>query len=569
MSDDIEMLRRYAEEGSEEAFRELVRRHIDLVYAAARRTLGDVHLAQDVAQTVFSDLARKAPVLPRGTVLAGWLYQSARYAAAKVVRSEERRRRRETLALESEMNPNEPVPDWESLRPILDEAMEELPAEDRDAVLLRYFQRRELKSVGDALGISDEAARKRVARALERLRTTLSRRGLTTTATALAATLSVHAAGPAPAGLAATVASISLAGAAAGVAGAAVGTTTVGTIAFMTKAQVAVVSAALIVAGATGRTAYVKYRESALLSAENTALRAELEAKPAVAAEVSRPVVQPLPEAEKEELLRLRGEVSRLRAQVATNRAAVVRPAFSGQPRKLERKVNPNRAPGFVPIEQYTFAGYGTPAEALQSHYWALSHPSSGKLLETLALPPEVRKALPRRLGGTALPTVGAGGAGAAVVATSESAAAAGGLVEVAGEAINVVESQVAVVAALSGGPGAAEGGTHVTEDVMAFEQDGVPLSLHNGHRVVSETEIDANTRELQVEREMADGTTRTETQRMVRVGDEWKVETGGSVRVMTMPGGGSGVLMESGGGAPGAPQFEMRIEQRPAPVKP
>jgi RNA polymerase sigma factor (sigma-70 family) len=569
MSDDIELLRRYAEEGAEEAFRELVARHIDLVYAAARRTLGDLHLAQDVAQTVFSDLARKAPEIPRGTVLAGWLYQSARYAATKVVRSEERRRRRETLALESEMNPNEPVPDWESLRPMLDEAMEELPAEDRDAVLLRYFQRRELRAVGDALGISDEAARKRVARALERLRTTLSRRGLTTTATALAATLSVHAAGPAPAGLAATVASISLAGATVGVAGAAVATTTVGTIAFMTKAQVAVVSAALIVAGVTGSSAYLKHRQSALLSAENTALRAEMEAKAPAVAPSPRSVSPALSDSEKEELLRLRGEVSRLRSLVSTNRATVVRPAFSGQPRKLERKVNPNRAPGFVPIEQYAFAGYGTPAEALQSHYWALSHPSSGKLLETLALPPEVRKALPRRLGGTALPTVGTGGAGAAVVATSESAAAAGGLVEVAGDAINVVESQVAVVATLSGGPGAAEGGTHVTEDVMAFEQDGVPLSLHNGHRVVSETEIDANTRELQVEREMADGTTRTETQRMVRVGDEWKVETGGSVRVMTMPGGGSGVLMESGGGAPGAPQFEMRIEQRPAPVKP
>jgi len=342
MSDDIQLLRRYAEEGAEEAFRELVRRHIDLVYAAARRTLGDAHLAEDVAQTVFSDLARKATELPRGTVLAGWLYQSARYAAAKVVRSEERRRWREGLAMQSEMNPNEPVPDWESLRPVLDEAMEELPAEDRDAVLLRYFQRRELKSVGDALGISDEAARKRVARALERLRTTLSRRGLTTTATAVAATLSVHAAGPAPAGLAATVASISLAGAAAGVAGVAAGTTTVGTIAFMTKAQVAVVSAALIMAGVAGRTAYVKHRESVLLSAENSALRAELEAKPPAASEVPRPAAALLAEAEKEELLRLRGEVSRLRAQVATNRSTVVRPAFSSRPRGGERKVNPS-----------------------------------------------------------------------------------------------------------------------------------------------------------------------------------------------------------------------------------
>ncbi len=565
MSDDIEMLRRYAEEGSEEAFRELVRRHIDLVYAAARRTLGDVHLAQDVAQTVFSDLARKAPVLPRGTVLAGWLYQSARYAAAKVVRSEERRRRRETLALESEMNPNEPVPDWESLRPILDEAMEELPAEDRDAVLLRYFQRRELKSVGDALGISDEAARKRVARALERLRTTLSRRGLTTTVTALAATLSVHAAGPAPAGLAATVASISLAGAAAGMAGAAVGTTTVGTIAFMTKAQVAVVSAALIVAGATGGTAYVKHRQSALLSAENMALRAELEAKPAVAEEVSRPVVQPLPEAEKEELLRLRGEVSRLRAQVATNRSTVVRPAFSARPRMGERKVNPNRAPGFVPSEQYAFSGYGTPAEALQSHYWALENPTSGKLMETLALPPEVRKVLPRGLGGTGLPTVGAGAA--SVVAASDSSHVLGGT-EVAGQPLNIVEATVAVTTDAGGPPSLEEGATAV-ENFTVFPGESKPLGMHNGHRVISETEIDANTRELQVEREFADGTTRTETQRMVRQGDEWKVQPSGNVRVLAMPGGAAGVMMESSVSEPGASRIEMRIRQPSSPVKP
>lgn len=565
MSDDIEMLRRYAEEGSEEAFRDLVSRHIDLVYSAARRTLSDAHLAEDVAQTVFGDLARKASGLPRGTVLAGWLYQSARFAAAKVARGEERRRRREALALalEEQMNVNEPVPDWESLRPVLDEAMEELPPEDRDAVLLRYFQRRELKAVGDALGISDEAARKRVTRALERLRSTLARRGLTTTATALAASLAAHAATPAPVGLAASVATISLAGATAGAAAAATGTTTIGTIAFMTKAQVAVVTAALVVAGVTGRTAYTKHQQSQLLEAQNAALKAQLETQPTVAPEVKRVVAPAMPDAEREELLRLRGEVARLRSQVATNRQSVVRPAFGGVPRKFERKVNPNRAPGFVPSEQYAFTGYGTPSDALQSHYWAMAHPTSGKLLETLALPTQIRATLPKRLGGAAVPQVGVFPGGAAVVAAGESAQA---LEEVVGKPVELAESRVAVVTALNATAVegvAVEGMALTVEDVTGPEGAMEHLNPYNGHRVLSETEIDANTRELQVEREMADGTTRTETQRLVRVGDEWKVQPGGNVKVMEMPGGGTGVMINSGDGPGGSTKLEMRIQQR------
>lgn len=565
MSDDIELLRRYAEEGSEEAFRELVSRHIDLVYSAARRTLSDGHLAEDVAQTVFGDLARKAAGLPRGTVLAGWLYQSARFAAAKVARGEERRRRREALALalEEQMNVNEPVPDWESLRPVLDEAMEELPPEDRDAVLLRYFQRRELKAVGDALGISDEAARKRVTRALERLRSTLARRGLTTTATALAASLAAHAAVPAPAGLAASVASISLAGAAAGAAAAAAGTTTIGTIAFMTKAQVAVVTAALVVAGLTGRTAHTSHQQSQLLAAENAALKAELEARSTAALEAKRVAVPVLPDVEREELLRLRGEVARLRSQVATNRQSVGRSAIASIPRKMERKVNPNRAPGFVPAEQYAFTGYGTPSDALQSHYWALAHPTSGKLLETMDLSAQVRATLP------ALPPARVFPGGTTVVTTSEGASTVEGAAGTTEPPI-VSETRVAVMTAVNAT--AVEGMAINIDDLAGPEGAMAQLNPYNGHRVLSETEIDANTRELQVEREMADGTTRTEAQRLVRVGDEWKVQPGGNLQVMETPGGGAGVMINSGQGADGSTKLEMRIEQRPGvplPPKP
>src|SRR5262245_62151621 len=169
MHDDAQLLRRYAEAGSESAFSELVSRHIDLVYSAALRQVGgDSHLAQDVAQTVFADLARKARTVSGQRVLTGWLYQATRFASSKVIRTERRRANREKEAaamqeLASDAN-------WEQLRPVLDEAMGRLSSKDRDAVLLRYFERKELSAVGDALGTSEEAARKRVGRALERLR---------------------------------------------------------------------------------------------------------------------------------------------------------------------------------------------------------------------------------------------------------------------------------------------------------------------------------------------------------------------------------------------------------------
>jgi len=213
MNDDAQLLRRYAEAGSESAFSELVSQHIDLVYSAALRQVGgDVHLAQDVAQTVFADLARKARAVSRHGVLTGWLYQATRYAASKVVRTERRRATREKEAvamqeLSSEAN-------WDDLRPLLDEAMGSLGAKDRDAVLLRYFDRKELRAVGDALGTSEAAARKRVSRALERLRRYLTARGVSLSAGTLATALTGSAVQSAPAALAETISAAVVAGAA-------------------------------------------------------------------------------------------------------------------------------------------------------------------------------------------------------------------------------------------------------------------------------------------------------------------------------------------------------------------
>jgi RNA polymerase sigma factor (sigma-70 family) len=213
MKDDAELLRGYAEDQIESAFAELVGRHLNLVYSAALRQVGgDAYLAQDVAQMVFTDLARKSHSLLGRRVLAGWLYTSTRYAAAQVVRAERRRRTREQEAhtMNEISSAGGSANDWAQLQPVLDEAMHALREHDREAVLLRFFSGHAFAAIGTQLGISEEAARKRVNRALDELRAALARQGVTSTASALALLLAERGAVAAPAGMAATVTSAAL-----------------------------------------------------------------------------------------------------------------------------------------------------------------------------------------------------------------------------------------------------------------------------------------------------------------------------------------------------------------------
>ncbi len=213
MQEDRQLLERFAENRSEAAFGELVSRYVDLVYSTAlRRTDFDFHLAHDVAQLVFTDLARKGPSLPHGVVLGGWLHRATLYAAAQLMRSDRRRRLREQEAAVMSALEAETATDWETIRPALDEALDKLNRTDRDALLLRYFEQRSLAEIGSALGTNEDAAGKRVRRALEKLRAVLVRRGITTTAAALSTAISANAVQLAPAGLAATLTHASLAG---------------------------------------------------------------------------------------------------------------------------------------------------------------------------------------------------------------------------------------------------------------------------------------------------------------------------------------------------------------------
>jgi RNA polymerase sigma factor (sigma-70 family) len=208
MSNDAELIRRYAETHAEDAFAGLVQRHLKLVYfAALRRTDGDAHLAEDVTQTVFVTLAHHAVKLQQRTDLAGWLYVATRHAAANAMRTEKRRQAREQAAEILQPNAADGAGEinWNQLGPELDAVMDQLSERDRDAILLRFFENRPFVEIGSLFGVSDDAARMRVDRALEKLRALLVRRGITSTSAALSLGLVSQAGAAVPATLAASV----------------------------------------------------------------------------------------------------------------------------------------------------------------------------------------------------------------------------------------------------------------------------------------------------------------------------------------------------------------------------
>lgn len=330
-NDDRHLLEAYATSGTEAAFAELVRRHFNLVWSAAHRITGDADLARDVAQTVFTDLARKARHLRADTVLPGWLHRAACLAAHKVNRSNHRRTRREREAMElveSNRSPGEPAAGAEPVLAQLDDALDTLNRADRDAVLLRYFSKRSLGEVGQTLGVNEEAARKRVNRAVEKLRAWFARRGVETAGTTVIAALGLAGSQAAPAGLAGTVAAASFAG---------MGTLGLYETILLMKSKLAMGLVA-VAAVATPLT----YQQIAVqrLRVENARLEAvQQQARTEAAAAAARAAGTTADKAELEqlraehlELLRLRGEVGLLRAELARARAAekTVRAAQAG-----------------------------------------------------------------------------------------------------------------------------------------------------------------------------------------------------------------------------------------------
>jgi len=311
---DLQLLARYAADHAETAFTELVRRHVNLVHSAALRQVHSPQLAEEVAQSVFTDLARNAAKLKPDTILTAWLYQVPRRTAIDVVRREARRQLREQIA--TELNAmNTTTADWTHIEPQLDEAVSALEESDRTAILLRYFENKSLREVGAILGTSDDAAQKRVTRAVERLREFFTKRGVTVGASGLVLAISANAVQAAPVGLAMTIsAAATLAGTT--LAATIATQTTVTTMNWLNLKSITAVIAAAIAAG-TG-TYLVQQHTADQLRAENQKLVAAeqiltTERDTALAAANSNTDELKRRQSEKDELLRLRGEVGRLR----------------------------------------------------------------------------------------------------------------------------------------------------------------------------------------------------------------------------------------------------------------
>ncbi|MGO8764685.1 MAG: RNA polymerase sigma factor [Limisphaerales bacterium] len=212
MTADLDLLQQFARENSQDVFNEIVRRHVNLVYSAALRQVRSPQLAEEVAQSVFADLARSAGRLKPDTILIAWLYAVTRRTAIDVIRKESRRQLREQIALE--MNTmNATANEWAQIEPTLDDAMAALEETDRNLILLRYFENKSLREIGDCLKISDDAAQKRASRALERLREFFTKQNVTIGVGGLAVLISANAVQAAPIGLAATISAAALTGA--------------------------------------------------------------------------------------------------------------------------------------------------------------------------------------------------------------------------------------------------------------------------------------------------------------------------------------------------------------------
>jgi uncharacterized protein (TIGR03435 family) len=267
-ANDMDLVREFARDNSEAAFTELVRRHLNLVYSVARRCTGNDGDAHDVTQAVFIILARKAAGLREKTLLTGWLYETTRFAAARLLRTNARRHTREQEAyMQSTLTEADTAAVWEQLSPHLEAAMSKLAERDRALLVLRFYENKSGPETAALLGIRENAAHKRVARALEKLRKFFAQRGVILSGAAIAGAVSANSVQAAPVALVKTISAIAVAK------GAAAGTSTLtlvkGALQIMawTKMKTAIVASAIVLLAAGTTTMVVEKATHPKLSA--------------------------------------------------------------------------------------------------------------------------------------------------------------------------------------------------------------------------------------------------------------------------------------------------------------
>jgi RNA polymerase sigma factor (sigma-70 family) len=387
---DAQLLRAYAERRSDAAFAELVRRHIDLVHSAAHRMVGDTHLAEDVTQATFLALAKNAAQLTERPVLAGWLHRTAQNIAAQTIRTDVRRRAREQVAAAmNELLASSPEANWEQIAPHLDAALGDLTEPERDAVLLRYFQRQSARDMAQTLGISDEAAQKRVSRAVERLREFFAKRGVTVGASGLAVIVSANAVQAAPVGLALTISTA-----------AALTATTLATTATVTATKALAMTAlqkTIVIATITGLAGIGIYearqasqlreqvqtlqQRQGLLTEQIKQLSTERDGvtNQLAALHASHERLK----GNSNELLKLRAQVNRL---LRRNQELA---EFASAQTNETNEVSISEAEYAIP-ESWENAGQDSATAAIRTALWAMAHKDAAKLLQVLSLPPEI-----------------------------------------------------------------------------------------------------------------------------------------------------------------------------------
>ena len=397
MNETQQLLADYAENGSEAAFRGLVERYIDFVHSvAARLTGGDSHLAQDVCQTVFTDLARQARSLSRDVALGGWLHRHTCYVAANFIRGERRRQSRERQAAQMNASPDHSEANLAELAPVLDDAINQLGDEDRHAILLRFYEKRDLRSVGEAIGSSENTARMRVSRALEKLHALLVRRGVSLSVAALGTALGASAVTAAPAGLAAGICGSALATVATGSTAATAG------FKIMAITKLKLGAAAVIVAGAA-TTFVLQNQAQSRLRETNASLREKIDGFAGLAtakhglsnrlARASEP--KPLSPEEQSELLRLRSEAGRQRRELAYLQAMAAR---SGGGTPGGKTAGGSASQTHLAKDAWVFSGYATPEATFQTFWWAQVHKNKKAFLDALA--PQFRAQFEQQFGG-------------------------------------------------------------------------------------------------------------------------------------------------------------------------